>query len=168
MLKTGGSRVRTSVWPRFFVCQFICLFGEGKIKGFRGICALRVPFSSFFCLKSKNILKIFYGVLSMLNSPFIFAQPPVPAHFNHPAKAGYCNHLRVSVCLFVCLFVSRISHKLLVGFWRNLVSREVMIIGRRSSKLGVIRIEIRIWDPDNCFPWTTGRIFGWGFQSDPG
>ena len=33
-----------------------------------------------------------------------------------PRKAGYCNHLRVSVCLFVCLFVSRISHKLLVGF----------------------------------------------------
>ena len=69
-------------------------------------------------------------------------------------KAGYCNHLRV----FVCLFVSRISHKLLVGFWWNLVSREVMIIGRPSSKLGVIRIEIRIWDPDNCFSWTTGRI----------
>ena len=22
-----------------------------------------------------------------------------------PRKAGYCNHLRVSVCLFVCLFV---------------------------------------------------------------
>ena len=33
-----------------------------------------------------------------------------------PRKAGYCNHLRVSVCLFVCLFVSRISHKLQVGF----------------------------------------------------
>ena len=62
------------------------------------------------------------------------------------------------VCLFVCLFVSRISHKLLVGFWWNLVSREVMIIGRPSSKLGVIRIQIRIWDPNNCFSWTTGRI----------
>ena len=64
------------------------------------------------------------------------------------------------VCLSVfCLFVSRISHKLLVGFWWNLVSREVMIIGRTSSKLGMIRIEIRIWDPDNCFSWTTSRIF---------
>ena len=59
---------------------------------------------------------------------------------------------------FVCLFVSKISRKLLVGFWWNLVSREVMIIGRPSSKLGVIRIEIPIWDPDNCFSWTTGRI----------
>ena len=29
------------------VCSSVCLFGEGKIKGFRGICALRVPFSSF-------------------------------------------------------------------------------------------------------------------------
>ena len=85
-----------------------------------------------------------------------------------PRKAGYCNHLRVSVCLFVCLFVSRISQKRLVGFWWNLVSREVMIIGRPSSKLGVIRIEIRIWDPDNCLSLTTGRIFGSGFQSDPG
>ena len=63
----------------------------------------------------------------------------------------------MSVCLFVCLFVSRISHKLLVGFWWNLVSREVMIIGRPSSKLGVIRIEIRIWNLDNCFSWTTGN-----------
>ena len=89
-----------------------------------------------------------------------------------PRKAGYCNHLRVSVwlfvCLFVCLFVSRISQKRLVGFWWNLVSREVMIIGRPSSKLSVIRIEIRIWDPDNCFSWTTGRILGSRFQSDPG
>ena len=85
-----------------------------------------------------------------------------------PRKAGYCNHLRVSVCLFVCLFVSRISKKRLVGFWWKLASREVMIIGRPSSKLGVIRIEIRIWDPDNCFSWTTGRIFGSRFQSDPG
>ena len=33
-----------------------------------------------------------------------------------------------------------------------------MIIGRPSSKLGLIRIEMRIWDPDNCFSWTTGRI----------
>ena len=33
-----------------------------------------------------------------------------------------------------------------------------MIIGRPSSKLGVIRIEIWISDPDNCFSWTTGRI----------
>ena len=33
-----------------------------------------------------------------------------------------------------------------------------MIIGSRSSKMGVILIEIRIWDPDNCFSWTTGRI----------
>ena len=33
-----------------------------------------------------------------------------------------------------------------------------MIIGRPSSKLGVIRIEIRIWDPDNWFSWITGRI----------
>ena len=33
-----------------------------------------------------------------------------------------------------------------------------MIIGRPSSKLGMIRIEIRIWDPDNCFSLTTGRI----------
>ena len=47
MLKTLGSKVRTSVWPKFFVCLFVCLFGEGKIKGFRGICALRLPFSSF-------------------------------------------------------------------------------------------------------------------------
>ena len=39
-----------------------------------------------------------------------------------------------------------------------MVSRELMIIGRLSSKLGVIRIEIRIWDPDNCFSWNTGRI----------
>ena len=73
-------------------------------------------------------------------------------HF-YPAKSGI---LQSPSC--VCLFVSRISHKLLVGFWWNLVSREVMIIGRPSSKLGVIRIEIRIWDPDNCFSWTTGRI----------
>ena len=28
----------------------------------------------------------------------------------YPAKAGYCNHLRVSVCLFVCL---------LAGFLKN-------------------------------------------------
>ena len=62
------------------------------------------------------------------------------------------------VCLFICLFVSRVSQKLLVGIWWNLVSREVMIIGRPSSNLGVIRIEIRIWDPDNCFSWTFGRI----------
>ena len=75
-----------------------------------------------------------------------------------PRKAGYCKQLRVFVCLFVCLFVSRISQKLLFGFWGNLVSREVLIIGRLSSKLGVIRIENRIWDPDNCFSWTTGRI----------
>ena len=81
-----------------------------------------------------------------------------------PRKGGYCNHLRVSVCLFVCLFVSRISQKRLVGFWWNLVSREVMIIGRTSSKLGVIRIEIRIWDPDNCFSWTTGRILEQDFN----
>ena len=47
MLKTRGSRVRTSVWTKFFLCLFVCLFGEWKIKGFRGICALRVPFSSF-------------------------------------------------------------------------------------------------------------------------
>ena len=87
--------------------------------------------------------------------------------FHYPAKSGILQSPSC-VCLSVCLFVSRISHKLLVGFWRNLVSREVMIIGRRSSKLGVIRIEIRIWDPDNCFSWTTGRIFGSGFQSDPG
>ena len=33
-----------------------------------------------------------------------------------------------------------------------------MIIGRPSSKLGVIRIESRIWDPDNCFSLTTGPI----------
>ena len=46
MLKTRGSRVGTSVWTKFFVCLFVCLFGEGKIKGFRGICALRVPISS--------------------------------------------------------------------------------------------------------------------------
>ena len=26
-------------------------------------------------------------------------------YFIIPQKAGYCNHLRVSVCLFVCLFV---------------------------------------------------------------
>ena len=84
--------------------------------------------------------------------------PGLPLLIFIPRKAGYCNHLRVSVCLFVCLFVSRISHKLLVGFRWNLVSREVMIIGRPSSNLGVIRIEIRIWDPDNCFPWTNGRI----------
>ena len=70
----------------------------------------------------------------------------------------------LSVCLFVCLFVSRISHKLQVGFWWNLVSREVMIIGRPSSKLGVIRIEIRIWDPDNFFSWTTGRILDQDFN----
>ena len=59
MLKTLGSRVRTSVWPKFIVCLFVCLFAEGKIKGFRGICALRVPFSSInnvldFCLKLKG------------------------------------------------------------------------------------------------------------------
>ena len=82
----------------------------------------------------------------------------VHTNFIIPRKAGYCNHLRVSVCLFVCLFFSMISHKLLVGLWWNLVSREVTIIGRPSSKLGVIRIEIRIWDPDNCFSWTTGQI----------
>ena len=81
-----------------------------------------------------------------------------------PRKAGYCNHLRVSVCLFVCLFVSRISQKQLVGFWWNLVSREVMIIGRPSSKLDVIRIEIRIWDPNNCFSWSTGRILDQDFN----
>ena len=46
MLKRRWSRVRSSVWTKFFVCLFVCLFGEGKIKGFRGICALRVPFSS--------------------------------------------------------------------------------------------------------------------------
>ena len=73
--------------------------------------------------------------------------------YNYPAKSGI---LQSPSC--VSLFVSRISHKLLVGFWWNLVSREVIIIGRPSSKLGVIWIEIRIWDPDNCFSWTTGRI----------
>ena len=75
----------------------------------------------------------------------------------YPANSGILQSPSC-VCLFVCLFISRISHKLLVGFWWNLVSREVMSIGRPSSKLGVIRIEIRIWDPDNCFSWTTGRI----------
>ena len=82
---------------------------------------------------------------------------------NYPAKSGILQSPSC-VCLFVCLFVSRISHKLLVGFWWNLVSREVMIIGRPSSKLGVIRIEIRIWDPDNCFSWTTGRILDQDFN----
>ena len=78
----------------------------------------------------------------------------------------------MSVYLFVCLFVSSISHKLLVAFWWKLVSREVMIIGRPSSKLGVIRIEIRIRDPDNCFWWNTGRLlmkFGelsWDYNSN--
>ena len=38
------------------------------------------------------------------------------ATFIIPRKAGYCNHVREFVCLSVCLFVSRISHKLLVGF----------------------------------------------------
>ena len=85
----------------------------------------------------------------------------------YPAKSGILQSPSC-VCLFVCLFLSRISHKRLVEFWWNLVSREVMIIGRPSSKLGVIRIEIRIWDPDNCFSWTTGRIFRSRFQSDPG
>ena len=75
----------------------------------------------------------------------------------YPAKSGILQSPSC-VCLFVCLFVSKISHKLLVGFWWNLVSRELMIIGRPSSKLGMIRIEIRIWDPDNCFSWTTSRI----------
>ena len=83
--------------------------------------------------------------------------------FFYPAKSGILQSPSC-VCLFVCLFVSRISHKLLVGFWWNLVSREVMIIGRPSSKLGVIRIEIRIWDPDNCFSWTTGRILDQDFN----
>ena len=69
-----------------------------------------------------------------------------------------CLFVCMFVCLFVCLVISDISHKLLVRFCWNLVSREVLIIGRQSSKLGVIRIEIRIWDPDNCFSWTTGRI----------
>ena len=53
MLKTRGSRVGTSVRTNFSVCLFVrlfvCLFGERKIKDFRGICALRVPFSSFSC-----------------------------------------------------------------------------------------------------------------------
>ena len=53
------------------------------------------------------------------------------------------NLLKFQRIIFSLLF-RRISHKLLVGFWWNLVSREVMIIGRPSSKLGVIRIEIRI------------------------
>ena len=75
----------------------------------------------------------------------------------YPAKNGILQSPSC-VCLFVCLFVSRISHKLLVGFWWNVVSTEVMIRGWPSSKLGVILIEIRIWDPDNCFSWTTGRI----------
>ena len=79
------------------------------------------------------------------------------SQLHYPAKSGILQSPSC-VCLFVCLFVSRICHKLLVGFRWNLVSREVMIIGRPSSNLGVIRIEIRIWDPDNCFPWTTGRI----------
>ena len=75
----------------------------------------------------------------------------------YPAKSGILQSPSC-VCLFVCLFFTRISQKRLVGFWWNLMNREVMIIGRPSSKLGVIRIEIRIWDPDNCFSWTTGRI----------
>ena len=57
VLKTLGSKVRTSVWPKFFVCLFVFLFGEGKIKGFRGICALRVPFSSCNCLAFVDIDK---------------------------------------------------------------------------------------------------------------
>ena len=40
---------------------FVCLFGEGNIKDFRGICALRVPFSSFtfivFCLKKYTLAR---------------------------------------------------------------------------------------------------------------
>ena len=40
-----------------------------------------------------------------------------------------------------------VSHKIQVGFWWDLVSREGMIIGRTSSNLGVIRIQIRIGDP---------------------
>ena len=115
----------------------------------------------YFCITS--VIQ-FFLILRQFLLPF----SPSNSWVIIPRKAGYCNHLRVSVCLFVCLFVSRHSHKLLVGFWWILVSREVMIIGRRSSKLGVIRIEIRIWDPDNCFSWTTGRIFGSRFQSDPG
>ena len=30
------------------------MFGEGKIKGFRGICALRVPFSSSYCVGGRH------------------------------------------------------------------------------------------------------------------
>ena len=69
-----------------------------------------------------------------------------------------CSFVCLFVRLFVCLFVIRISQEVLVGFWWNLLSREVMIIERPSSNLAVIRIEIRIWDPDSCFTWTTGRI----------
>ena len=75
----------------------------------------------------------------------------------YPAKSGFLQSPSC-VCLFVCLFVSKISHKLLVGFWWNLMSMEVMIIGTPSSRLGVIQIEIRIWDPDQCFSWTAGQI----------
>ena len=43
---------------KFFVCLFVrlfvCLYGEGKIKGFRGICALRVPFSSLLCFQMRD------------------------------------------------------------------------------------------------------------------
>ena len=145
--------VISKVWPRVIYLGKICDLSQPQI-----LQEHLIFFTSFWILGVFFIYILVYCLAEVTSFHTIFI----------PRKAGYCNHLRVSVCLFVCLFVSRISHKLQVGFWRNLVSREVMIIGRRSSKLGVIRIEIRIWDPDNCFSWTTGRIFGSGFQSHPG
>ena len=112
----------------------------------------------------KTSLVLLFPIFDLLRVPCVIpgGQPGYNLH-NYPAKSGILQSPSC-VCLFVCLFVSRISHKLLVGFWWNLVSREVMIIGRPSSKLGVIRIEIRIWNPDNCFSWTTGRILDQDFN----
>ena len=141
-------------WSSFLAVQYPQM--KGCLSTLLGVILATKPSSSGHLFLSEDNVP-FCPLLNIVRRVCCFSFP------YYPAKSGI---LQSPLC--VCLFVSRIPHKLLVVFWWNLVSREVMIIGRPSSKLGVIRIEIRIWDPDNCFSWTTGRIYGSGFQSDPG
>ena len=55
---------------------------------------------NFIGLEIQTYFQNFYEIFTVFLSNLLFI----------PRKAGYCNHLRVSVCLFVCL---------LAGFLKN-------------------------------------------------
>ena len=79
----------------------------------------------------------------------------------YPAKSGILQSPSC-VCLFACLFVSRISHKLLVGFWLNLVSREVIWWVGRNKKT-----EFKVGrDPDWNRDLRSGSMFLIKYLSD--